>query len=148
MRCIIKWSVIALAIALSSAPRADALPGQTTDEVASWMQAHPTLRPGRGERLTVRKGDRAAQRFVFEASVLSPGRIASETSGLIRSERLEFYDAIEGVSAERLVESLRIIYGVDIYQDYQRARVLYTYPTVAQIARARNEKRPLLYQVG
>lgn len=131
-------------LALNIVGRVEALPGQTIGEVETWIKAHPTLRPGRGERLVVRKGERPTQRFVFEASRFSPGRITAGSSGLILSERLEFYDEVEGVDSERLVEALRIIYGVDIYQDYQRAKVIYTYPTDEQIERARQEKKPLL----
>ncbi|HIK29016.1 MAG: hypothetical protein N3E45_04870 [Oscillatoriaceae bacterium SKW80] len=147
MRGIIKYTIIGGIVGasvLNTVARVEALPGQTIGEVETWIKAHPTLRPGRGERLTVRKGERPTQRFVFEASVFSPGRITSGSSGLIRSEKLEFYDEVEGVDGERLVEALRIIYGVDIYQDYQRGRVIYTYPTAEQIERSRKEKKPLL----
>ncbi len=59
---------------ISGANPARALPGQTTKEVAAWMQANSTLRPSRGEKFLVTKSSTAAQRFTFEASLLPPGR--------------------------------------------------------------------------
>jgi hypothetical protein len=124
---------------------ANALPGQTTDEVAAWIQANPTLSPQSGETLLVRKSDTAAQRFVFQASTLPPGRATPPLrTGIVRSERFEIFDLVNGVNADRLQETLRIIYGLGIYQDFQRARVVYAYPdeTVVNLARSRNA--PLL----
>jgi hypothetical protein len=51
---------------------------------------------------------------------------------------------INGVTPNRLKESLRIIYGLGIYQDYTRAKLVYVYPTAATIDLARRENRPLL----
>ncbi len=139
------WPVLTLGMLLGSAGGAGALPGQTADEVASWIQAHPTLQPAVNETLTVRKSDTAAQRFLFEASVLPAGKLAGTANpGFIRTERLELFDIINGVSAERLVESLRVIYGVGVYQDYQRGRVIYSYPSVAEVAGSGSENAPLL----
>ncbi|MBW4539781.1 MAG: hypothetical protein KME43_11650 [Myxacorys chilensis ATA2-1-KO14] len=112
------------------ATSARALPGQSASEVASWMQANPTVRPSRGEKLLVRKNDSAAQSFSFQASLLSPGRItALSKGGTIRSEVLTLFDVRNGVSFSRLKESLRTIYGMEISQDYDRATTIYTYPT-------------------
>ncbi len=111
------------------ATSARALPGQSASEVASWMQANPTVRPSRGEKLLVRKNDSAAQSFSFQASLLSPGRItALSKGGTIRSEVLTLFDVRNGVSFSRLKESLRTIYGMEISQDYDRAKTIYTYP--------------------
>ena len=121
-----------------------ALPGQTTDVVASWIQSHPTLRPASGERLMVRKSSSPAQRFVFQASVLPPGRATpSADSSIISNERIEIFDTINGVTRDRLEESLRSIYGSDIYQDYARARVIYEYPSSLAINQARTQSTPL-----
>ena len=46
--------------------QADALPGQSTEEVGTWIKAHPTLQPRSGEKLFVQKTDTAAQRFTFK----------------------------------------------------------------------------------
>jgi len=122
-----------------------ALPGQTVETVAAWIAAHPTLEPGIGDGLVVTKNNTAAQRFKFEASVLPPGQIAFPTNRrLIQSEQISFYDMINGVTPERLTESLRVIYGPAIYQDYQRANLIYAYPTPATIDLARRQNRPML----
>ncbi len=126
------------------APQANALPGQSTEEVGAWIKAHPTLRPGPGERLFVQKGDTAAQRFTFQASVLPPGKVEfTNDRSKIRNERLAMYDAINGMTLERLQDSLRIIYGLDIYQDFNRAQVVYQYPNEGRINSARLEKTPV-----
>lgn len=126
-----------------SAP-AMALPGQLTEEVEAWIQAHPTLQPRSGERLLVRKSNSAAQRFTFQASVFPPGRLApTNNKGEIRTETLSFFDAANGVTRERLEESLRVIYGLDIYQDFQQARVTYSYPGPFDVAQARNRRTEL-----
>ncbi|MBE9198005.1 MULTISPECIES: hypothetical protein [unclassified Nodularia (in: cyanobacteria)] len=123
---------------------ADALPGQTTEEVTTWIKAHPTLRPRPGERLFIQKSDTAAQRFTFQASVLPPGRVRlTPDRGRIRSERLAMYDAINGMSFQRLQESLRVIYGLDIYQDFNRAQVVYEYPNQSAINSARMARTPI-----
>ncbi|MFB2922367.1 MULTISPECIES: hypothetical protein [Aerosakkonema] len=124
--------------------KVNALPGQTTDQVAAWIKAHPTLRPSSGETLLVRKSDTAAVRFIFQASVLAPGiATAGGDPGVIRTEQIDLFDLINGVTFDRLVESLRTIYGLGIYQDYQRARVVYAYPNEATVREARNTAAPL-----
>ena len=128
-----------------SAPAAQALPGQAADQVAIWIQANPTLKPNRGEKLMVRKSDSAAQRFMFEASLLSPGRLsASKSGGLIRSEKLTLFDMLNGVTKYRLEESLRSVYGPDLFQDYDQAKVVYRYPSAEMRQRSINQKAPLL----
>jgi hypothetical protein len=125
-------------------PAANALPGQTTEDVSAWIKAHPTLRPRSGEKLLVTKSDTAAQRFIFQASVLPPGRVAfTEDRSKIRTERLAIFDAVNGITQQRLQESLRIIYGLDIYQDFERARVAYEYPSESAINEARSAKTPI-----
>jgi hypothetical protein len=124
--------------------KADALPGQTTEEVTTWLKAHPTLRPRPGERLFIQKSDTAAQRFTFQASVLPPGRVTmTQDRSRIRTERLTMYDAINGISFQRLQESLRIIYGLDIYQDFNRAQLVYEYPNQSAINAARMAITPI-----
>lgn len=83
--------VVLAGAAMLVAPPAGALPGQLTEEVEAWIQAHPTLQPSSGERLLVRKSNSAAQRFTFQASVFPPGRIApTADKGRIRTETLSF----------------------------------------------------------
>ncbi len=140
------WSVLSLSILLAlTANRANALPGQSADTVVAWINAHPTLRPGIGEGLLVRKINTAAQRFTFQASILPPGQIAFPIDrATIRSERMSFYDKVNGVTPDRLKESLRVIYGPGIYQDYNRAQLVYSYPSPETIDLARRQKLPLL----
>lgn len=127
---------------LTSQP-AVALPGQKADDVAAWIQAHPTLQPELGERLRVQRTDTAAQRFLFEASRLPPGRsLEPGVVGEIRSEKIELFDIINGVTRERLEESLRVIYGPDLYRDYMEAAPVYTYPNADTFRQSRNS--PLL----
>lgn len=123
---------------------AEALPGQTTEEVTTWIKAHPTLRPRPGERLFIQKSDTAVQRFTFLASVLPPGRVRIPPDrGRIRSTRLTMYDGINGITFQRLQESLRVIYGLDIYQDFNNAQVVYEYPNQSAINSARMARTPI-----
>lgn len=124
--------------------RANALPGQTTAEVAAWIKGNPTLRPYSGQTLLVHRTDTPAQRFTFEASVLAPGLATSlGEPGIVRTERINLFDMINGVTPNRLHESLRSIYGLEIYQDFQQARVIYSYPNLAMIQQARTLTLPL-----
>ena len=137
--------LLGLGLLISGANPARALPGQTTKEVAAWMQANSTLRPSRGEKFLVTKSNTAAQRFTFEASLLSPVRSKqSPNAGIIRSERLTLFDMRNGVTQERLKESLRAIYGLEISQDFDLAQVLYTYPSQVTIQQAIAQNNPLL----
>ena len=123
---------------------AQALPGSSTEDVAAWIKSHPTLRPRPNEKFLVRKSDTAAQRFTFQASVLPPGRVTfSRNRSTIRSQRIAMYDAVNGMSLERLQESLRVIYGLDIYQDFQQAQVIYNYPNRSAINSARFARTPI-----
>ncbi len=133
-----------LGLTLISSPT-QALPGQTTDEAVAWINANPTLRPAIGNGLVVKKSNTPSQRFNFQASLLPPGRIdVPRNRTTIRSERYAFFDMINGVTLERLVTSLRIIYGVDIYQDYQQSQIIFNYPTQEMINRSRRQNLPLL----
>lgn len=109
-----------------------ALPGQTVDEAVTWIQRHPTLQPSDGERLRVRKSDTPAHRFMFEALLYSPGGTDSDDRNLIRMEQLSFFDRTTGVSPSRLQHALQVIYGPDVYQDYQQASVVYQYPDLVE----------------
>lgn len=133
-----------LCVGILANSQADALPGQSTEEVGTWIKAHPTLRPRAGEKLFIQKSDTAAQRFTFQASVLPPGKVAfTKDRSVIRSERIAMYDAVNGMTLARLQESLRVIYGLDIYQDFKRAQVVYEYPDASAINSARMAKTPI-----
>jgi hypothetical protein len=119
--------------------------GQSTDAVAAWIKANPTLRPGIGDGLRVTKSSSPAQRFTFQASVLPPGRVMPpKDRGTIRSERMTFFDAINGMTLARLRESLRVIYGATVYEDYDRAQLVYDYPVPETLDLARRQNRSLL----
>ena len=107
-----------------------ALPGQTTSQVAAWIQGNATLRPRPGEQLVVHRTDTAARRFTFRASMFAPTGVPSApVLGKIRSEQILLVDIIDGVSMTRLEESLRRIYGADVFSDYERAERVLVYPT-------------------
>lgn len=108
---------------------AQAIPGQTVTQAEGWIRAHPTLRPAPNERLTVRKSETAARRFIFQASQFGPGQgLAGRSRNVIRSERITLFDMINGVTVSRLEEAIRVIYGADVYSDFQLAERIYTYP--------------------
>jgi hypothetical protein len=148
-----RFSLFPLAFSLFAFPcflfssSAQALPGQTTDAATAWINANPTLRPAIGDGLRVVKNSTPAQQFTFQASVLPPGRIvAPPDRSIIRSERMTFYDKINGVTLDRLKESLRAIYGPAIYQDFERAQLVYDYPTPQVIDLGRRQNRRLVEQ--
>ena len=127
-----------LSMALPSS--AIALPGQSHDQVADWIKGNPVLRPASGERLLVRKSDTPAKRFQFQASVLIPGLAELRGSAtVIRSEKISFFDIINGVTKVRLEETLRAIYGPEIMRDYATAAKIYAYPTAAMVQRSQEK---------
>jgi hypothetical protein len=142
----VTFVVTAVMVGLGFTAPALALPGQTVDEVAAWIKANSTLRPGPNERLMVRKSDSAAQRFSFEASLFAPGAFTpgSKGGGRIRTESLKLFDMQNGVTKARLEESLRAIYGLDVTQDFDRAQTVYTYPTKATVRTGESQQKPIL----
>ncbi|GAB4374025.1 MAG: hypothetical protein Kow00121_17890 [Elainellaceae cyanobacterium] len=129
--------------AMFDASPTQALPGQSVEEVAAWIQSHPTLQPASGETLLVRRSDTPARRFTFEALTTLPIR-AEQGGGEIRTEQISLFDRINGVTRQRLEESLQVIYGAEIYQDFDRARSVYQYPTPEMVNAAENRDTPLL----
>lgn len=108
-----------------------ALPGQPVQSVEDWIQGNSTLRPGPGERLVINRTDTPAQRFAFQASIFPVNGIDPEVDGrIIRTERFSLFDLINEIDANRMEESLRAIYGSDVYADYRRAMALYSYPSL------------------
>ncbi len=143
-----KWSILAISLCLSNyCQGANALPGEAPRDVASWIASHPTLSPASSANgLFVQKTNTAAQRFTFQAFPQSSFRDHPRRNrgSLITSERFAFFDMINGVTIERLEETLRTIYGSNIDQDYQNAQVTYTYPTPETLELARRQGLPLL----
>ncbi|MBW4443536.1 MAG: hypothetical protein KME10_20330 [Plectolyngbya sp. WJT66-NPBG17] len=117
---------------------AHAIPGQTIDEAAVWMQSNSTVRPSANEKFLVRRVNTAAQQLTFNASVMSPGKLTRLAPGgrIIRSETLSLFDMRNGVTLARLRESVRSIYGLDIAQDFAQSAIVKTYPTEARIQEA------------
>ncbi len=143
----IKGIISILAIAMSASidlPVAQALPGQSSDDVQQWMKANQGLTPAPGERLTIRRNNGPAQRLTFEASPLAPGRLgSSQSNGKIRTETLTLFDILYGVTEARLEESLRSIYGSAIYREFKTAKIVYAYPTEDAVQKALKAKQPI-----
>ncbi|MEO1427955.1 MAG: hypothetical protein AAFV71_02590 [Cyanobacteria bacterium J06633_8] len=143
-KSLLQLLILPLAFVISNPGAAKALPGEAMEDVELWIKVHPTLSPRSGERFLVTKTDTAAQRFSFQAMVSAPGKLTfSNNRSQSRTERISMYDAINGMSLDKLKESLRVIYGLDIYQDYKGARVIYEYPNQSAINAARFAKTPL-----
>lgn len=115
---------------------AEALPGQSIQEAEAWMQAHPTLRADPRERLSIRRNDTPARRYTFHGSIYGPGGGAGDSllvrqrGGelvMVRSEKFTLVDSISGVSIERLEDSLRNLYGAEVFADYRRAESVLVY---------------------
>lgn len=122
-------------------------PGYSVNEVKTWMQGHPTLRADSREGLRVHRADIPSRRFTFQASVFPVGGFQrSEEDNLwasssrrrdfttVRREEFILVDYDEQVTIRRLEESLRTLYGPDIYADYRRAQMLYGYGADASTA--------------
>jgi hypothetical protein len=132
------------AIGLLGIPSAAALPGQSSDEVMQWMKSNQGLIPAPGERLTIRRSNGPAQRLIFEASPMAPGRIMpGQSKGKIRTETLSLFDILYGVTEARLEESLRSIYGSSVHRDFQTAKVLYAYPSEEAVRQAVKANQPI-----
>lgn len=118
------------------------LPGYSVNETKTWMQGHPTLRADSRERLRVHRADVPSRRFTFQASVFPIGGFqqAGDSSiwsssnrqpnlSIVRREEFTLVDYDEQVTVTRLEESLRTIYGPEIYADYRRAELIDGYTT-------------------
>lgn len=106
-----------------------AIPGQSIRFAETWIRANPTLQPGPGERFLIQRRSTPAQRFTFEASVFPVTGITENTDATqIRTERFLLVDSINGMTPERLDESLRAIYGVEVFNDYRQAVPVLAYP--------------------
>ena len=126
---------IAVAIA-GLTEEAAALRGQSIQEAEAWMQAHPTLRADPRERLSIRRNDTPARRYTFHASIYGPGGGTGESLlvrsrgaelVMVRSEKFTLVDLIREVTIERLEDSLRNLYGAEVFADYRRAASVLVY---------------------
>lgn len=117
---------------------AHAIPGQTLDEAAVWMQSNSAVRPSPNEKFLVRRVNTSAQQLTFHVSVMPPGRLARLAPGgrIVRSETLSLFDMRNGVTLNRLRESVRSIYGLDIARDFEQSEIVKSYPTEDRIQEA------------
>ena len=131
MKPLIRYSLsLILWGALASSARA--IPGESVVNVEAWIQSHPTLRPEPTEGLVVHRVDTPARRFTFRATILPVAGFSSgdaEIRNIIRTEQITLVNTVDGVTTNRLEESLRAIYDALIYNDYRRAKVLQSYPS-------------------
>lgn len=106
-----------------------ALPGQTVNLTETWIRNNPTLKPRLNERLAINRLVAPGQRFTFQASVFPiSGVVPNQDPRQIRSERFSLSDHANPITVDRLDESLRAIYGQEIFNDYRQATVLLRYP--------------------
>ncbi|TVQ05770.1 MAG: hypothetical protein EA368_18750 [Leptolyngbya sp. DLM2.Bin27] len=115
-------------LALATAP-GWAIPGQSVTLAEAWIRNHPTLRPSPGERLAINRLVAPGQRFTFQALIFPVSGVSPAVNRRqIRTERFSIVDHANPITPERLDESLREIYGLEIFNDYRRAAVLLRYP--------------------
>ncbi|PZV11078.1 MAG: hypothetical protein DCF21_17465 [Leptolyngbya sp.] len=120
------WAIAALVL---SASPGWAIPGQTATLAETWIRNNPTLRPATNERLTINRLAAPGQRFTFQASVFPVGGVSpAENRRQIRTERFGITDHANPITTDRLDESLREIYGQEIFNDYRQGTVLMRYP--------------------
>lgn len=139
-----------LALETITALPSEALPNYSVDQVKTWIMSNQNLQGHSLDGLNVTRQNTPAQRFYFNASIFPPFPSRNSINyQMIRSEKISFFDMLQGVTFKRLEESLRSIYGVDIYQDYLSGDTVYQYPTAEMIDRAERQNLPLLrYREG
>lgn len=126
-------------------PKTLATPGEPIPQVINWIRAHPNLPAPQRNPLRTFQSNTPAQRFTFEASTTAPGTFRGMVgSNLIRSERLSFFDMVNGVTRDRLERALRLIYNPEVMMDFQGSTLVYGYPTEAMLEFARRRNLPLL----
>lgn len=117
-----------VALGLLAQP-AIALPGQSVRVVETWMRNNATLRPRPNERLTINRVAAPGQRFIFQASVFPVTGVQPDVDRqTIRTERFTFVDHANPITVNRLEESLRLIYGAEVFNDYRQADITHRYP--------------------
>lgn len=119
--------------ALTLLPQAGwALPGHSVRMAESWIRNNPSLQPAPNERLTINRTPSPGQRFTFQASLFPvTGANPDISRRIIRSERFTLVDHANDITRDRLEESLRTIYGPQVFDDYRQAVLLFSYPTPA-----------------
>jgi len=121
---------IALAAVGSLALPSLAIPGQSVRVAESWIRNNPTLSPAPNERLSINRTPSPGQRFSFQASLFPvAGGMPDNARRIIRTERFTLVDHANDITVDRLEESLRLIYGPQIFNDYRQGQILFEYPT-------------------
>ncbi|WOD38246.1 hypothetical protein [Nodosilinea sp. E11] len=125
----VRSSSLTLAALAIAAQPTWAIPGQTTTLAETWIRNNTTLRPAARERLAINRLIAPGQRFTFQASVFPVSGVSPAIDRRqIRTERFSVVDHANPITPERLDESLRAIYGQEIFNDYRQAAVLLRYP--------------------
>lgn len=107
-----------------------AIPGQSPPIAESWIRNNPTLSPAPHERLNIHRTPSPGQRFSFQASLFPvAGAMPAHARRIIRTERFTLVDHANDITVDRLEESLRLIYGPQIFNDYRQGELLFEYPT-------------------
>jgi hypothetical protein len=107
-----------------------AIPGQSATVAESWIRNNPTLNPAPNERLSINRTPSPGQRFSFQATLFPvAGTMPADARRTIRTERFTLVDHANAITVDRLEESLRLIYGPQIFNDYRQGEVLFEYPT-------------------
>lgn len=123
------WSLALATVGLLAQPGL-ALPGQSIPVAESWIRNNPTLSPAPNERLSIQRTPSPGQRFSFQASLFPvAGAMPENALRLIRTERFTLVDHANPITIDRLEESLRLIYGPQIFNDYRQGDLLFEYPT-------------------
>lgn len=123
------WIGIAagLSVCLLALP-GEAIPGQSADQAAAWIQENAALGAEPGETLLINRTQPDGTRFSFQASVAPPGRIINPLDReTIRSERMTFFKP-EGLTPQDLEEAINAIYGPEIAADLEQAEEVLRYP--------------------
>ncbi|PZU99490.1 MAG: hypothetical protein DCF32_18645 [Leptolyngbya sp.] len=129
MAIALKGSSLAVAALALIAQPGWSLPGQTVNLTETWIRNNPTLKPRPNERLAINRLVAPGQRFTFQASVFPiSGVVPNQDPRQIRSERFSLSDHANPITVDRLDESLRAIYGQEIFNDYRQATVMLRYP--------------------
>jgi hypothetical protein len=107
----------------------EAIPGQSADQAAAWIQENAALGAEPGETLLINRTQPDGTRFSFQASVAPPGRIINPLDReTIRSERMTFFKP-EGLTPQDLEEAIKAIYGPEIAADLEQAEEILRYPS-------------------
>ncbi|MFH7245749.1 MAG: hypothetical protein ACHWZW_23200 [Spirulina sp.] len=123
------WGAALVTLGLLAQPSV-AIPGQSATVAESWIRNNPTLNPAPNERLSINRTPSPGQRFSFQASLFPvAGALPTDARRTIRTERFTLVDHANAITVDRLEESLRLIYGPQIFNDYRQGEILFEYPT-------------------